>query len=535
MWCIHRLILPTSSSRNERRAAASGGRRPPVHGPPERGPPEGAETMKRAKPTDIRVHEATVTFEPVALRVPLRFGAETVTELSFARVRIEAETRGGRRAEGWGETPLNVGWAWPSALAHRVRAARLEGLCREIAEAWPQEVEYGHPMELGYRFVEQRLPELLRRSEVREAPGATPGAADHRQEAAERPTRGQTAARRPPGAANRLPWLASLICAAPFDLALHDAFGIANKVPVYQTYGSEYMNADLAAYFAGVPGAEYFAGRYPQHYLRAKPARRIPVWHLVGGADALGADELSGREPDDGYPVTLEDWLRLDGPMFLKIKLCGVDWDLDYDRLVAAGKVGLSFGSPGLSADFNCTVTDSAYVPRMLERLRRDAPRVYAALRYIEQPFAVDPAEHDPAAVEAIAAHKPVFIDESADDWRSVARGRQLGWSGVALKTCKTQTGALLALAWAKEAGMELVVQDLSNARLAQIPHVLLAAHAGIGVGVESNGMQYYPEASTAEARVHPGVYRRREGMLELGSVGGPGFGYRIDEIMRTQ
>ncbi len=497
--------------------------------------------MKRPKPTDIRVREARVTFKPVVLRLPLRFGAETVTELSFARVRITVETRAGRRAQGWGETPLNVGWAWPSALAHRARTARLEELCRQIAEAWPRDAEYGHPLELGYRFLEHRLPELAGRAEVRETAGATSETAaglheaPDRREAAERPTRGQTAARRPPNAANRLPWLAALICAAPFDLALHDAFGIANEVPIYQTYGPEYMNADLAAFFAGVPEAEYFAGRYPLHYLRAKPARRIPVWHLVGGADALRGGELSGPEPDDGYPVTLEEWLQRDGPMFLKIKLCGVDWDWDYDRLVAVGEVGLAFGSPGLSADFNCTVTDSAYVPRMLERLRRDVPRSYAALRYIEQPFAVDPAEHDPAAVEAIAAHKPVFIDESADDWRSVARGRQVGWSGVALKSCKTQTGALLALAWAKEAGMELVAQDLSNARLAQIPHLLLAAHAGIELGVESNGMQYYPDASTAEARVHPGLYRRREGMLDLGSVGGPGFGYRIDEIMRKQ
>ena len=45
---------------------------------------------------------------------------------------------------------------------------------------------------------------------------------------------------------------------------------------------------------------------------------------------------------------------------------------------------------------------------------------------------------------------------------------------------------------------------------LAQIPHVLLAAHAGTIMGVETNAMQFYPEASQAEAAVHPGLYRRR-------------------------
>ena len=82
----------------------------------------------------------------------------------------------------------------------------------------------------------------------------------------------------------------------------------------------------------------------------------------------------------------------------------------------------------------------------------------------------------------------------------------------MALKTCKTQTGALLSLCWAKAHGMTLMVQDLTNPMLAQIPHVLLAAHAGTIMGVETNGMQFYPDASRPEAAVHPGLYRRRDG-----------------------
>ena len=81
---------------------------------------------------------------------------------------------------------------------------------------------------------------------------------------------------------------------------------------------------------------------------------------------------------------------------------------------------------------------------------------------------------------------------------------------------------------------MTLMVQDLSNPMLAQIPHVLLAAHAGTIMGVESNGMQFYPEASLPEAAVHPGLFRRRNGRLDLSTIRGPGFGYRVDEIERT-
>ena len=81
--------------------------------------------------------------------------------------------------------------------------------------------------------------------------------------------------------------------------------------------------------------------------------------------------------------------------------------------------------------------------------------------------------------VSSLSSRKPLFLDESAHDWKFVERGRQLGWTGVALKTCKTQTGALLSLCWAKAHNMPLMVQDLTNPMLAQIPHVRLAAHAG--------------------------------------------------------
>jgi hypothetical protein len=68
---------------------------------------------------------------------------------------------------------------------------------------------------------------------------------------------------------------------------------------------------------------------------------------------------------------------------------------------------------------------------------------------------------------------------------------------------------------------------------LAMIPHVRLAAHAGTIMGVETNAMQFYPDASQAEANVHPGLYMRRGGMLDLSTIRGPGFGYRIEEIDR--
>ncbi|MGB2862808.1 MAG: hypothetical protein WBC05_05725, partial [Sedimentisphaerales bacterium] len=65
------------------------------------------------------------------------------------------------------------------------------------------------------------------------------------------------------------------------------------------------------------------------------------------------------------------------------------------------------------------------------------------------------------------------------------------------------------------------------------IPHVLLAAHAGTIMGVETNAMQFYPAASASEEAVHPGLYKRRDGQVDLSTIKGPGFGYRLDEIKR--
>jgi hypothetical protein len=80
---------------------------------------------------------------------------------------------------------------------------------------------------------------------------------------------------------------------------------------------------------------------------------------------------------------------------------------------------------------------------------------------------------------------------------------------------------------------MTLMVQDLTNPMLAQIPHCLLAAHSATIAGIETNSMQFYPVASAPEAAVHPGLYQRRNGQVDLSSIRGPGFGLRVEEINR--
>ena len=463
------------------------------------------EEDRVARRTGVTVTGAAAYLLPVRMRVPLKFGAQVLDSVTCLRVAVEVRTRDGGRAVGWGETPLSVQWSWPSAADYERRQAAMIRLSLACTRAIAGFGEAGHAMEIGDAFRHGMLPSLAVES-------------------------GDPALPEP------IPELASLVCLSAVDLAIHDAYGKVHGLDTYATYGPDHLSRDLADFFGSDLAAEdraAFRGRHPADFLDPAPPTDLLAWHLVGGLDPLDDGDLTGAEPRDGHPVTLEQWIDRDGLECLKVKLRGTDLDWDVDRLLRVAAIGFPRGVTRFCADFNCTVHDPGYVHAALDAVAAHDPRLPRHLLYVEQPFPYD-LHAFPIDVHTLGARTPLFLDESAHDWRYVAEGRRLGWNGVALKTCKTQTGALLSLAWARAHGMDLMVQDLTNPMLAAIPHARLAAHARTLAGVETNAMQFYPEASNPEAAVHPGIYRRRRGRIDIGSLAGPGFGMRVAEIDRV-
>ena len=279
-----------------------------------------------------------------------------------------------------------------------------------------------------------------------------------------------------------LPRLAALNCMAPFDAALHDAWGAALPVPLYAAYTAAYLNQDLSA----VLGAG-FAGRYPADYL-APRRRALSVQHVVGFNDALTPAEVDRQQPPPAdLPADLSSWIARDRVRYLKLKLRGQSPSEDAGRLIevhtvasqALDAAGVA-GGPRLSVDPNEGYQQPNMMLEMLDRVAAQSPQALSALDYIEQPTPRD-LEAYTDTLHAVAARAPVVVDESLDDLDSLDWIPRLGWSGLAVKTCKGHTHSLLAYCWGRHHRLYLTLQDLTNPGLALVHSANFCAHLHLG------------------------------------------------------
>lgn len=449
-----------------------------------------------SKSTDIALKEVRFASERIDYRTPIKFGGRVVNDVLLASVEVVAETRDGRRGHGFGSMPLGNVWAWPS---HHVETPQTLAAMLALAERLASDASsyrgVGHPLEIAHELSQSHAAQA---SDVEK----------------------RTSIGEP------IPRLAQLVCFSPLDAAIHDAYGKALGINSYNALGREFVNHDLAHYLTAD-----FAGEYLDSYTLRSPKPRIPLYHLVGALDPLCAGDIT-KPVGDGLPETLGEWILADGLTHLKIKLAGdnLAWDVErvarVEENAAIAQQQRGCAAWNYSLDFNEKCKDVDYILEFLAKVNERSPAALNRVQYIEQPTHRDLKAHPENKMHAAARIKPVVIDESLVDLESLLLARELGYSGVALKTCKGHSEALLMAAAAQKFGLFLCVQDLTCPGYSFLHSASLAARVPTIAAIEGNSRQYCPAGNAVWAKRYPTMFRISDGTVGTAVLTENGLGF---------
>lgn len=448
----------------------------------------------------------TQRFEwPFRLRLPFRFGVITVTHGRQAVVRARIRLEDGR--EGWGIAAETLAAKWfdkDPALSdaqneHQLRRAL------EIAEAATSgdNTAFGH-------FADSYA--------------------------------GVTAA----AAAERLNPLVASYGRALIDRAMLDAL---LKLHGASFWGGMRANIGGMAAHQVVPDLAGFD--FGAMLAGAQPLKRLHARHTVGLVDPITAADQAERV-EDGLPETLEEVAATYRHRYWKLKVGG-NVAADVERLSRiAGVLDRLHGGYHASLDGNEQYEDADGALALWRAMGAEPrlKRLCASVIYIEQP--VKRARALETGMAALAAERPVIIDESDGPLDAFVTGRALGYAGVSSKCCKGVWRSLINLArcraWNATEGREryfmsaedlttlagaCVQQDLALVALLGLPHVERNGHHFV------DGFAGRPKAEAYRfLEAHPSLYADtprgprlaiREGTIELDSLETPGLGATLE------
>lgn len=464
----------------------------------------------------VRVVDSRVGIHNAFTRMPFRFGVVTMTAAPVATLEVTVETTDGQRGRGYSGDFL--AYKWFDKRPEKTAADNVHDLLGAMRQARTlyEQADTDTPFAL-WRTLHPEIERVVLESGF-----------------------------------NRL---GASFASSMVERAIIDAVGRLSGQSFNQMVHGDTL---------GIRPHEVLPELSPDDMLAAlpeKPLEKIALRHTVGLVDPLSAADIEpASRIDDGFPESLETYLREDRLRYLKVKVSG-EADSDIDRLTRIAELLRQHDRPVfISLDGNEQYRTIDSFADLMERIRATPAlsKFYEAILFIEQPLTRDVAMEEaigPEAADTIG--RPLIIDE-ADGWTTAFReATSLGYHGVSHKNCKGVFRSLVNAALARRLNMQAGEERyfLSAEDLTTLPVVPLQADlavvATLGIGhVERNGHHYFrgldhlpAEVQEAALAAHPDLYERRaggvsvrisEGDLQVSSLQLPGLGVGMPPSLET-
>jgi hypothetical protein len=346
-----------------------------------------------------------------------------------------------------------------------------------------------------------------------------------------------------------------LVCSYGFSIlerALLDAIARRHNMSFAEAIRHNIYDIDPGKIHAELEGYE------PVEWLPNEPVTEIAVRHTIGLVDPLTkADVAAGNPINDGLPEALEEYVEQSSLHYLKIKLCNKLED-DLARLTKIAEImgRLRGDDYSVTMDGNEQYNNAAELTELYDRIQATPAleTLWKNTLLLEQPLnraqALNPEFE--ADIRALAAIKPIIIDESDASFDSYPQALAMGYTGTSSKSCKGPIKSIInaGLTWlrnGKGARNDFILtgEDLTTAGMIALQADLaLVATMGL-THVERNahhyyrGLSYLPESEQERIlEAHPDLYHHQsgytamnidDGILHIESLQCPGFGFAIE------